>query len=446
MLTCINPTTEAATTLEEFPLDKIAETVRELRKRSIPWRDLSPAERTAKLARLPELLDKEKGLLVALIGRELGKPKSLATNEVERTIDETKQMLERAAEWLEPEKVTDGYVEFSPLGVAAVISPWNFPVMLPLRGILPALLTGNAVVFKPSELTPETGKVLAEMIRSLDPVLREAMLLIVGGKDHGRAVVDSDVDLISFTGSTAAGKHIAKVASEKLKRVLLELGGLDAAVVLDDVDVAATAEAIVKINSTNTGQVCSTIKRVFVDEKIYPKFVEAAIAAANAVTVGAPEDDPAMGPIVSKTQLERVETFVEDARKKGAKIETGGKRKEGRGYFYPSTVITGITDEMRLTQEEPFGPVLPIVPIKSAEEGIERANETRYGLTASIWTKNAELGKKIAAKLDVGTVSLNSHRPGGFGTPWGGAKESGIGRMKTKEGLREFTNVKLVRW
>jgi acyl-CoA reductase-like NAD-dependent aldehyde dehydrogenase len=441
----INPVTEESSEIVEFDAANLADLCRKVRAASVEWRQRLVKRRLESLSPLPGLLERKLEDLAQIISGEMGKPIGQARREVQVTISETKHTIDHAEEWLRREEVKDGYVEYAPLGVAAVISPWNFPLLLPLRGIVPALVAGNGVIFKPSELTPRTGLAVAELIRELPKLPADLFRCIIGGKDVGRAIVESDVDLIAFTGSTAAGKHIAQTAAGKLKRVLLELGGLDAAIVLRDANVKKAASAIVRNNASNSGQICCSVKRVYVEQPVYDEFVAEAQKVSEGLRLGDPAADPDMGPIVSRTQLERVQAFVEDARKKGARIRTGGKRAGERGYFFPSTVITDVTPEMKLLHEEPFGPVLPILPVEDWHEAVELANSSRYGLAGSVWTTDEELGARVAGELEVGVAGVNFHGGTSPGCPWGGTKESGIGRMKTKEGLREFTNVRLVR-
>ena len=374
----------------------------------------------------------------------MGKPIRLARIEVERTIAEFSYSLQHAAAWLAQEPAPQGYVRYDPLGVVAVISPWNFPLMLPLRGIVPALLAGNTVLFKPSELTPRTA---AAFVTCFTKHLAPCPLIpIYGDKPLGAALVNLPVSAVAFTGSTIVGKKIAASAANSLKHLSLELGGLDAAIVLDDAEISTAAVGIVKGNTANSGQVCSAAKRAFVLRSQFESFVAQAVKACQALRLGDPLDENTdIGPLVSEIQLQRVQSFVDDLVARGGKILCGGKRAPRKGFFFEPTIAIDIPKGARILSEEPFGPILPIVSVASVDEAVERANETDYGLTASIWTGNLSLAESLAGRLQVGSVSINAHVPGGPGTPWGGAKQSGLGRAKTKEGLREFTNVKFVR-
>ena len=373
-----------------------------------------------------------------LIAEEMGKPITHARAEVSRTAQEWRYMLDNGEEFLSPEKLPGAEVHYSPLGVVAVISPWNFPVMLPLRGIIPALVAGNAVLFKPSELSPRTGMLIKTLFPTDVP-----LILGVGGKELGAAIVETPVAAIAFTGSTAVGKAIAREASNTLKRVQLELGGLDAAIVRADADIAHAASEIVKNNARNSGQVCNAIKRVFVHTSIFEPFVAQAVTVAQGLRYGDPRDEGTdVGPLVSRSQHERVASFLRDACEQGAHATSVAFPSSG--FFFPQTILTSVPDSARLLYDEPFGPLLPILPFSTDEEAIVRANDTRYGLTASVWTRDHAAFTRIAEQLEVGMVRLNTHAAMDSGVPWGGCKESGMGRMKTREGLREFTNVKVV--
>jgi len=438
-----NPTTEEERNAKETPLEKIPGIVENARQAQKPWGEKTPEERAGFFKKLVSLMLERKDSLGKTITEDMGKPLKKAIAEAEEITKEIVFFSEKAKEWLAPEKAEKGHIEFNPLGAVAVISPWNYPIWVPLSAITPALMAGNSVIFKPSEHTPFSGM-------EIDKLFREAgfpdgvFQTIVGGKDHGKELVEQDVDMVSFTGSTAAGKDIMRKSADKLHKIILELGGLDAAIVLKDADIQATAKEIVGKNTMNSGQVCCAVKRVYVENEIFDDFVKAAVKESEKTTFGPPFGNVDMGPLVAKFQLEKVQEILEDAKQKGAKILTGGKSPDGKGYFFPSTILTNVNHKMRIMKEEPFGPLLPIFPVNSWEEAVELSNNTRYGLTGSVWTKNKDLAKKIACKLEVGTVGINCHGPGPCGTPWGGAKESGIGRMETKEGIREFTNIKYV--
>ncbi|MEX2205194.1 MAG: aldehyde dehydrogenase family protein [Myxococcota bacterium] len=331
-----------------------------------------------------------------------------------------------------------------PLGVVGAITPWNFPLMLGVWKIAPALLAGNTVVIKPSPFTPLTTLKLGEILRS---VLPPGVLNVVsGGNDLGSWITGHPaVRKISFTGSVATGKKVAAAAAPDLKRVTLELGGNDAAIVLGDVDVKSTAQKLFWGAFSNTGQICSAIKRVYVPESIYGAVVNELAEIARGVKVGnGLEAGMQLGPLNNKPQFDRVSELVDDARKHGARIVTGGKRLGVKGYFYAPTIVADIQDGARLVDEEQFGPALPIVSYRDVEDAVERANATHYGLSGSVWSANAEKAAEVARELDCGTAWVNQHLAIAPHLPFGGAKWSGIGVENGPWGLLGFTEIQVV--
>ena len=440
-----NPATEDVQTIDDTPLDQLPDIVARARAAQPAWGDQSVADRAKVLGKLANLIESNADSIANYITQDMGKPIKISRQEANVAISNLKFACDHAAEWLAADEVEGGYVQYDPLGVVAVISPWNGPFVVPIIAITPALLAGNAVVFKPSENALRSGIEVGKLFHALDGLPKDLVQTVIGGKDHGRQLVAQDVNMVSFTGSGVAGKDIMKRCSDKLARVLLELGGLDAAIVLKDADIQATAQSLVRNNCANTGQICCAVKRIYVEQEVYDDLVKACAAESEKVSYGDPHEDHDMGPLVAKFQLDKVESTVEDARAKGAQVLTGGQRADRPGYFYPSTVITKVNHDMKIMNDEPFGPLLPICPVENWEEAVRLANDTRYGLTGSVWTRDQELGKKIMSRLEVGVAALNSHGVGPIGTPFGGAKESGIGRIKTKEGMRAFTNVKMMR-
>jgi acyl-CoA reductase-like NAD-dependent aldehyde dehydrogenase len=295
------------------------------------------------------------------------------------------------------------------LGVVAAITPWNFPLVLASWKIAPALLAGNTIVLKPSPYTPLTTLKLGELLSS---VLPPGVLNVVSGGDElGQWMTAHPVPRkVSFTGSVAAGKHVAASAAPDLKRVTLELGGNDAAIVLDDVDPAAIANKLFWGAFQNNGQVCSAIKRVYVPERIYDDVVEALASEARSVRVGAGDQEGVqLGPINNRPQFERVKELVSDAISSGAKPVTGGKPMDGPGYFFEPTILAGLSDGTRIVDEEQFGPALPVISYRHLDEAVERANATQFGLSGSVWGGDPERASEVAGRLEVGTAWVNTH-------------------------------------
>ena len=441
----VNPADGSTEEIEETAIETIADIVARARAAQRLWSERSIEERIAVLEGLSPLMEQRIGELAACITRDMGKPLHKSIGEVTAGVMSPRFFCENAPDWLAHQEVEGGFVCHEPLGVVAVISPWNYPCNVPLLAIVPALLTGNSVVFKPSEHAVRIGKALGKLFHDLKGFPEDLLQLVIGAKDHGRALVEQDVDMIAFTGSGVAGKDIMKRGADRMKRLLLELGGMDAAIVLKDVDVPKTAAALVAKNCNNSGQICCAVKRVYVEREIFEDFVAAAVNESKNISLGDPSEKVDMGPVVGDFQLEKLEAIVEDARSKGATVHSGGKRLERDGFYFPSTVVTDLRDDMRVLTEEPFGPILPILPVDDWQEAVTLANDSRYGLTGSVWTNKLNLAQAVARKLEVGVVAINSHGPGPLGTPFGGVKESGIGRVKTKEGMLHFTNTKYVK-
>ncbi|MEM8668484.1 MAG: aldehyde dehydrogenase family protein [Planctomycetota bacterium] len=440
----VNPANEEVAEIRDTPIDQIGEHVRRAREAQSHWSQVSLQDRVDCLTNLKQIVLDRASELARNVTLDMGKPIKKSELELRFMLMQFAYFCEHATDWLQPEPTPSGYVQFDPLGVVGVISPWNVPLIAPILAITPALLAGNGVVFKPSEYTLRTGIEIGDCFEALPGLPAGLVQVVVGGKDHGRAVVESDVDMISFTGSGKVGKEIMRVSSERVRPIILELGGLDAAIVLKDADLNTTAKELVRNNCHNTGQICCSVKRVYVERDVYDEFVEIATEESQRVTFGNPMEDVDMGPLVAEFQLAKVEQTVQDARAKGANVLTGGERPQGSGYFYPSTIVTSVADNMQILNDEPFGPLLPIVPVDDWQEGVRLANATKYGLTGSVWTNDVELAKEVMGRMEVGVASLNSHGVGPAGTPFGGAKESGLGRIKNKDGIRAYTNIKTV--
>jgi acyl-CoA reductase-like NAD-dependent aldehyde dehydrogenase len=331
-----------------------------------------------------------------------------------------------------------------PLGVVAAITPWNFPLTLAFWKIAPALLAGNTLVLKPSPYTPLTTLKVGELLRDVFP---PGVVNIVSGSDELGAWMTSHPvpRKISFTGSVETGKLVALSAAPDLKRVTLELGGNDPAIVLDDADPGMVASAIFAGAFNNNGQVCSAIKRVYVPEALYDDVVEGLAAHARAIKVGeGTEEGVKLGPINNEPQYERVKELVADALSGGATAVTGGKAMDGPGYFFEPTILTGLSDGTRIVDEEQFGPALPVVPYRDLGDAVDRANATHFGLSGSVWGSDPERAAGVAAQLECGTAWVNTHLALAPNQPFGGFKWSGIGVENGPWGLAEFSEFQVV--
>jgi acyl-CoA reductase-like NAD-dependent aldehyde dehydrogenase len=325
-----------------------------------------------------------------------------------------------------------------PLGVVAAITPWNFPISSACTKIAPALAAGNTVVLKPSPFTPLATLRLGDLLRAVFP---PGVLNVVSGGDALGAQMTGHpaVRKITFTGSVATGKRVAAAAAPDLKRITLELGGNDPAILLDDADVDAVADGVFWSSFANAGQICSAIKRVYVPVALHARLVDALADRARTVKVGdGAEKGTQLGPVTTRPQLERVRELVEDALSRGARAAAGGGPLEGPGNFFAPTVLTGVEDGFRIVDEEQFGPVLPVVAYRDLEDAVAAANGTHFGLDASVWSSDPERAAAVAGRLECGTAWINTHLAQGPAQPFGGAKWSGIGVENGPWGLAGF--------
>ncbi len=331
------------------------------------------------------------------------------------------------------------FVIYQPLGVVGVISPWNFPFTLTLGDVVPALMAGNTVILKPSEYTPLTGLLVERVFRE-SGLPEGVMQTLCGYGDTGAALVDQ-CDGIAFTGSVATGKKVAERAAQRLIPVLLELGGKDPMIVLKDADLERAANACVWGALSNAGQMCMSVERVYVEAPIYDEFVQKVVEKVKSLRQGAERrfGEVDIGPLTMPKQLETVERHIRDAVEKGAKILVGGRRKDG--LFFEPTVLVNVDHSMQIMREETFGPVIPIMKVNSAEEALQLANDSIYGLAASVFTKDKALGVRLARSIEAGNVCVNDCITNFaiLEAPYGGAKQSGLGRRHGEWGLRQFT-------
>jgi succinate-semialdehyde dehydrogenase/glutarate-semialdehyde dehydrogenase len=452
----INPATlEVNAEFESLDEERVHWAVYDAWKGFSYWSTLSFKERAEYMFRVRDIIHDDIDKIVEVISLETGKPRIEAlTGEILPVLELITYFAKNTEKILKKEAIKLGkwtllgrrsYVEYHPLGVIGIISPWNFPFSIPFGEIVIALMAGNTVVHKPSEYTPLTGKAIQEVFERAE-LPENAVITILGDGQTGGALVRSNIKKIIFTGSVATGKKIMATAAERLTPVVLELGGKDPMVVLEDADIEKASDAAVWGAFFNSGQVCASVERLYVHESIYDKFTELVVNKTKRLRQGTDNDyDVEIGSLTNERQLKIVETQVEEARRHGAKILTGGERKkELKGYFYKPTVVTGVSHAFPLLNEETFGPVLPIIPFKSDDEAVHFANDSKYGLTASIWSTNLERAKQIASRLHFGTITINDNllTHGIPQTPWGGVKESGFGRTHGKEGLLEMVEVR----
>jgi len=398
---------------------------------------------------------KELEEIALLISRETGKPVSEAiAMELTPTLDLMQYFARKTASLLSPRRISVGqyalmgrssYEIYKPLGVVGIISPWNFPWATPLDEVVMALMAGNAVVLKPSELTPLTGLKIREVFDRAG-MGDGALQVVTGDGSTGAALVASGVDKIMFTGSVATGKRVAEAAAKYLTPVVLELGGKDPMIVLDDANIQNAARGAVWGAFANSGQSCSSVERCYVHESIAEKFVDEVVKETKRLRQSLGTDkNTDVGSMTSEHQLRLVEKHVDEAVDKGATALTGGRRMPGSaGAFFEPTVLINVNHDLDVMREETFGPVLPIMIFKTEDEAVRLANDTSYGLTASVWSGSIARGKRLAERIDAGTIMVNEvlYTHGIAQTPWGGLKQSGLGRTHGRAGLLELVSTR----
>jgi len=409
------------------------------------WRTDEDARRDA-LRRVADALFGAAGDLGPVLTAEQGKPLAEASMEVLGAGVWFKYFadLELPRQVIQDDDTAFAEVLRRPLGVVAAITPWNFPLILASWKIAPALLAGNTMVLKPSPFTPLSTLKLGELLAGILPP--GVLNVVSGGDELGQWMTSHPVPRkISFTGSVATGKHVAASAAPDLKRVTLELGGNDPAIVLDDVDPAVIADKLFWGAFQNNGQVCSAIKRVYVPERLYGEVVDALAERGRSVKVGeGTTEGVQLGPINNRPQFDRVSELVADAVAGGATAVTGGKAVDGPGYFYEPTILSELSDGTRIVDEEQFGPALPVIAYRDLDDAVERANATHFGLSGSVWSADPERGAQVAARLECGTAWVNAHLALAPHQPFGGAKWSGIGVENGPWGLLGFTEIQVL--
>ena len=452
----VNPATgEILRELECAGEEEVQAVVKRARAAQAGWAEMGLRRRIAVLRDFQEGLYIKKSEIAAAITREVGKPlvEALVT-EVLVVLDAARFLIDNAWGLLRDEpvphgnlvtKLKSGWLVREPHGVIGIISPWNYPFSIPATETLAALVAGNAVVLKPSELTPLVALELAALLHAAG-VPEDVFQVVVGEGPVGAALLRSPIDKLVFTGSVATGKRIAAAAAERLLPVVLELGGKDPMLVLDDADVDVASSAAVWGAFVNAGQACLSVERCYVHRSLYESFAKACAEKTKQLRAGNGMDAHTdVGPMIQERQVRIVEAHVEDAKARGARVLAGGKRLPELGVnFYAPTVLADVTHDMRIMREETFGPVLPVMACESDDEAVRLANDSEYGLAASVWTRDGKRGERLARRIHAGTVMVNDVIScfGISEAPHGGVKASGVGRTHGRFGLDEMVRVK----
>jgi len=448
----INPATEEViAAIPDSDGQDIDDAVAAAREAFPSWSRTPAAERSRLLLKLADLIEQNLEQLARLESEDNGKTISLARRlDIPRAVLNFRFFATGILHQSSEAHTTDGmalnYTLRQPLGVAGLISPWNLPLYLLSWKIAPAIATGNTCVAKPSELTPLTANRLAEL--SIEAGIPPGVINIVHGYGNkaGRALTSHpDVPLISFTGGTVTGAAVATNASPRFKKISLELGGKNPNLIFADADLDDAVATTIRSSFWNQGEICLCGSRIFVERAVYDAFLERFVAATEKLKIGDPLDETTdVGALISAEHLKKVTGYIELAKQEGGTIVTGGRRVDRRGYFVEPAIITGLGTNCRVLQEEIFGPVVTVTPFDGEEEAIAFANSTRYGLASTVWTRDLQRAHRVAAAIDSGTVWINCWLLRDLRVPFGGMRESGVGREGGFESLNFFTEAKNV--
>ena len=449
-ISTVNPATgEEITTYSTMDKDQVFQLVGKA-KRAFPEWKKDYEKRRSYIYNLVEYLKKNKEQLAKVATTEMGKTIKESIGEVEKCAWALEFYADHGDSFLSDEVLnTDArksFLTFEPLGVIGSIMPWNFPYWQALRFAAPCLMAGNVIVMKPARITMQSG-IEIEKAFTESGMPDGIFQTVVGSVDSANYLIDSDVNAVTFTGSTNAGAKVGERAARNLKKCVLELGGSDPFIVLDDAIIEKAAEGAVKGRFINCGQSCVASKRFFVGKNIAKDFIELFIKKTSQLKVGDPASiQTDVGPISSKEGLETISGIVEDAKEKGAEILLGGSKLNEKGFFYKPTILTNVKPNMRIAKEETFGPVAPITIVENESEAIKLANDVEFGLGASIWTKDLAKADKMSRRIESGIVSVNNVVVSDPRIPFGGIKHSGFGRELSRYGMLEFVNIKSVRF
>ena len=446
----INPATEEELArFQEHTWDEVDVALQRAWEARLPWREAGFAARSARLADLSAQLRQDKERLAALMTAEMGKPLVEAEAEVEKCAFTAEWFAENAESLLADREVQSNasmsYIRFQPLGVVLAVMPWNFPLWQVFRAAIPALAGGNAMVLKHASNVPQSALAAEEVCRKAGFPEGVFQTLLVGNRMVERVIRDRRIAGVTLTGSDAAGSKVGQVAGEELKKTVLELGGSDPFIVLEDADLEQAAKVACRARNQNNGQSCIAAKRFILVESIADEFESRFCEAVAALKVGDPTSrDTNVGPLARADLVDDLERQVRESVRMGARPAVEGGRVPGRGYYYRPTVLTEVTRDMPVFREETFGPVAAVVRVRDEEEALAVANDTVYGLGSNVWTGDVERGRRLATQIEAGLVFINGMVASDARLPFGGVKRSGYGRELSDVGTHEFMNVQTV--
>ena len=445
----INPATEEIiNTIAEDSKEVITVKYNAARKAQPEWKKVDIKERIAAIQKFSDLLESNKETLAHILTSEMGKPVQQARNEINAAKGRIKFFIENSEkylsdEWLQQDAGMSEKIAFEPLGVIANISAWNYPYLVGVNVFIPALIAGNAVLYKPSEYTTLTGLEIEKLLHEAG-IPKDIFQIVIGAKDAGETLLDLPLDGYFFTGSYKTGKYIYEKVAPKMVPCGLELGGKDPLYVTDEIaDIAVVAAGTADGAFYNNGQSCCAVERIYVHEKVYDKYVEAFVKEVKSYKMGNPtEEGVYVAPLSRAAQISFLELQVKDAIDKGASLQAGGKKVDGKGFYFEPTVLTDVNHNMSIMKDESFGPVIGIMKVKNDDEAIQQMLDSEYGLTAAVYSDSFERAKPILDSMDSGTVYWNCCDRLSPQLPWSGRRNSGFGSTLSYLGIRAFVKPK----
>jgi len=449
-ITTINPATEEV--LAEYDImskEEVNDKINNSKKTFEDWKK-DFHKRIEFVHRLAEQLRKDRNELARVATKEMGKPLKESLSEIEKCAWVMEFYGDNGQTFIHDEVLnTDArksFITFEPIGVIGSIMPWNFPFWQPLRFAAPSMVAGNTIVLKPASATSQCGIEIENTIKKAG-LVDGVFQTLIGNYTVAENLLESDIDAVTFTGSASVGAKVAQKAGERLKKCVVELGGSDPFIVCEDADIEKASEGAVKGRFINCGQSCVASKRFFVAKKVANDFIEKFVQKTEKLKVGDPmSEETDIGPLVNRNGLKTIEDQVSDSVEKGAELLTGGNRIGDKGFFYKPTIIKNITKEMRIANEETFGPVASITVVENEKDAITLANDSSFGLGGSVWTQDIDKAEKFSRAIASGMVSVNNVLVSDPRIPFGGIKQSGIGRELSRYGMLEFVNIKSVRF